>query len=70
MDLARVTWRKSSHSTQNGSCIEAGTTRASIKGSGNEIAVRDSTDRGGPALIFTTAAWREFTATIKSGALA
>jgi hypothetical protein len=69
MDLAQVTWRKSSHSTQNGSCIEAGTTPASTGGTGHEVAVRDSKDPTRPALIITAAAWREFTATIKSGVL-
>lgn len=33
------------------------------------IAVRDSKDRGGPALVFTARQWRSFAAGIKAGEL-
>lgn len=69
MDLARVTWRKSSHSTQNGSCVEVGTVRAGTGDPGHVVGVRDSTDPEGPALIFTASAWHEFAGAIKSGAI-
>ena len=33
------------------------------------IAVRDSKDRGGPALVFTAGQWRAFAAGIRDGSL-
>jgi Domain of unknown function (DUF397) len=53
-------WRKSSYSGgQGGNCIEA----ADHAG---RILVRDSTDRQGPVLRFGSAAWRIFTARLKT----
>ena len=47
-------WRKSSFSGANGGdCVEV----ASAEG----VAVRDTTDRDGITLQFTTTAWQEFT---------
>jgi hypothetical protein len=34
------------------------------------VAVRDSKDRGGPALVFTPRAWQEFITRAKNGAAA
>jgi hypothetical protein len=46
-------WRKSSYSGANGgSCVEV----ASAEG----VAVRDTTDRDGGTLTFTTEAWQTF----------
>jgi hypothetical protein len=70
MDLSLLTWHKSSHSTQNGSCVEAATVSASTGSPRPAVAVRDSTDRQGPILVVTATAWQEFTAIIKSGGLA
>jgi len=51
-------WRTSSYSSgDGGQCVEIA--------SGTQIAVRDTTDRHGPVLTFTTGAWRAFTATLK-----
>lgn len=52
-------WRKSSRSASSGgSCVEAAPVR-------DEVAVRDSKDPDGPALTFTRAAWRSFTAALR-----
>jgi Domain of unknown function (DUF397) len=52
-------WRKSSHSANNGACVEAGCGDA-------VVGVRDTTDREGPRLEFPAAAWAAFTAAIKA----
>ncbi|WP_405582013.1 DUF397 domain-containing protein [Streptomyces sp. NBC_01190] len=49
------TWRKSSHSSGNGQCVE-------VAASPDAIAVRDSKDPAGPALLFAPG---EFTAFIR-----
>lgn len=54
MDLTGADWRKSSFSGGNGGgCVEVA---RNLPG----IAVRDSKDRQGPALVFTPAQWRAF----------
>ncbi len=60
MDLTSVSWRKSSYSGGNGgNCIQV----ADLPGT---IAVRDSKDPDGPALLFTPAEWAAFTARVKA----
>ncbi|WP_018808570.1 DUF397 domain-containing protein [Salinispora arenicola] len=54
-ELARARWRTSSHSGDEGACIEITTLP-------HTVGVRDSKDPGGPALLFTPAAWMAFTA--------
>ncbi|MCI4064707.1 DUF397 domain-containing protein [Micromonospora sp. R77] len=48
-----VAWRKSSHSGDEGACVEM----AVLPGA---VAVRDSKDPAGPTLRFTPAAWTTF----------
>lgn len=51
-------WRKSTYSNDNGGeCIEVA--------SGDSVVVRDTTDRDGGTLAFTTQAWETFTASLR-----
>ena len=60
MGLTSVSWRKSSYSGGNGgNCIQ-------VAGLPGTIAVRDSKDPDGPALLFTAAEWAAFTARVKA----
>ena len=72
-------WRKSSRSMSNEQCLEAGNWRTSTRSVNNgactevsscdhEVAVRDSTDRGGPVLTFSAAAWERFAGRVKADA--
>ena len=61
-DIARVTWRKSSLSTYNGSCVEI------ARLTNDRIGVRDTKDQGaGPVLAFTQNEWIAFLAGAKAG---
>jgi hypothetical protein len=62
IDLSRAVWAKSSYSGGNGGqCVEVAANLDSI------VAVRDSKDPHGPALIFTPGEWRTFAAAVKTG---
>ncbi|WP_243723476.1 DUF397 domain-containing protein [Actinomadura sp. 7K507] len=62
-DGKRATWRKSSHSTQEGGqCIE-------LAALGAAIAVRDSTDPTGPILDFGRPAMARLVGRIRTGEL-
>jgi Domain of unknown function (DUF397) len=62
MDLSGATWRKASYSTGNGgACVEVA---SNLPGT---VAVRDSKDPAGPALLCTPGAWDAFGAGGKSG---
>ena len=51
-------WRKASYSGgANGSCVEVG--------NGNGVLVRDTTDRDGGTLTFTSDAWQAFVTGLK-----
>jgi len=62
MDLTSAEWRKSSYSgTNGGNCVQVARNLPGV------VAMRDSKDPHGPALIFTPDEWRAFTAGIKVG---
>jgi hypothetical protein len=56
--LTRAAWRKSSHSGNNGGCVE-------VAGLTGAVGVRDSKDPDGPALVVTPGAWRAFADQVK-----
>jgi hypothetical protein len=59
VDSATGTWRKSSHSGNNG-CVE-------VLHGDDRVAVRDSKDPSGPVLSFTPLEWRAFLAGVRDG---
>ncbi|MBM9509546.1 DUF397 domain-containing protein [Actinacidiphila acididurans] len=61
--LSGVTWRRSSHSTAANNCVET-----ALLASG-QLAVRDSKDADGPALLFTPHAWSQFVRELSDGEL-
>jgi hypothetical protein len=61
MDLTCAKWQKSSYSANAGNCVEVARNLPGL------VAVRDSKDPAGPALIFTLAEWQAFTANVQTG---
>ena len=52
-----IVWRTSSYTYSSGACVE-------VAPAPDRVLVRDSKDRGGPALTVPTAAWRAFLTTV------
>ncbi|MFC4031760.1 DUF397 domain-containing protein [Streptomyces polygonati] len=52
--LSGVTWRRSSHSTAANNCVET------ARLASGQLAVRDSKNVLGPALLFPPDAWADF----------
>ncbi|MGO9779081.1 MAG: DUF397 domain-containing protein [Streptosporangiaceae bacterium] len=72
--LLSVTWRKSSRSgPTGGNCVEIAALPGSARygalheAPGGAVAVRDSRQPDGPALIFTAATWRAFAGGLAAG---
>jgi hypothetical protein len=63
MDLTRAEWRKASYSANAGNCVEVAGNLPGV------VAVRDSKDPAGPALVLSSAQWRTFAASVKAGDL-
>lgn len=55
-------WRTSTKSAPRGACVEVG-------GAPGVAAVRDTKDRAGGTLTFTTARWTAFLTTLRTGHL-
>ncbi|MDH6137154.1 hypothetical protein P3T37_006586 [Kitasatospora sp. MAA4] len=60
-EIAARGWYKSSFSAQANDCVETGHLVA------GGMAVRDSKDSAGPALIFPADAWRAFVDGVRAG---
>ncbi|MCI4066082.1 DUF397 domain-containing protein [Micromonospora sp. R77] len=60
VDLSRAQWKKSTRSSGNGQCVE-------VAGLADAVALRDSKDPTGPALLFRPEAWTSFLAGAKHG---
>ncbi|MFI8459861.1 DUF397 domain-containing protein [Kitasatospora sp. NPDC085464] len=60
-DLSHVSWFKSSHSDNGGTCVEVSSDLPGV------VPVRDSKDPGGPALVFPIGVWRSFVAAAVAG---
>jgi hypothetical protein len=62
MDLRNAEWRTSSYSSANGGqCVEVARNLPGV------VAVRDSKNTSGPALIFTPDEWRAFLSGASAG---
>jgi hypothetical protein len=61
MDLSNATWRKSMRSGSSGNCVEVADNVPGV------VAVRDSKDPAGLALIFTSDEWKAFVGGIRDG---
>jgi len=62
LDLSGAQWRKSSHSSGDGQCVEVA--RLDLD---QAVAVRDSKNPNGPKLIFTRYEWASFTNGMRDG---
>ncbi|GGL87520.1 DUF397 domain-containing protein [Streptomyces fumigatiscleroticus] len=62
-DLHAARWLRSSYSTGANNCVE---TARPLTGPGaGLLAVRDSKDPAGPALLFSTGSWAEFVTAVR-----
>lgn len=62
MDLSGAKWQTSSYSSGNGGqCVEVARNLPGF------VAVRDSRNRGGSALVFPAPQWQAFAARLRSG---
>jgi hypothetical protein len=60
-----IAWFKSSHSQENGTaCVEVGPIPAT-----GHVAIRDSKDKAGPALLFPAEAFAAFVSAVREGRL-
>ena len=62
--IGQAVWRKSSYSGQTGDCVEVADNLPGV------LAVRDSKDPAGPALMLAPVAWGALTRLVKAGEFA
>lgn len=60
IDLTQAEWRKSSYSSGNGQCVEVAFFNAAV-------AMRDSKNPTGPALVFTAGEFAAFVHGVRDG---
>jgi len=60
-DLSHAIWHKATASGNSGNCVEVAQNLPGI------IAVRDSKDPAGPALVFKAREWAAFTGGVRAG---
>jgi len=60
IDLTSARWRKSSYSSANGQCVE-------VALANEAVAMRDSKDPDGPALVFAPAEFDAFVRSVTDG---
>lgn len=58
-DLTHAIWRKSSRSTGTGQCVEVARNLSGV------VAIRDSKDTSGPALVIDSTDWTAFVASVR-----
>lgn len=58
-------WAKSSYSSNTSNCVEVGAARAA--GNRSALAVRDSKNPAGPALVLPAAHWTTFVTALRAG---
>jgi uncharacterized protein DUF397 len=63
VDLTGATWRKSERSNNGGNCVQVARNLIGV------VAVRDSKDPAGPALVLDPGQWRALLAAGRSGRL-
>ncbi|MEV4835244.1 DUF397 domain-containing protein [Nonomuraea sp. NPDC049486] len=61
VNLENAEWRKATASGDNGQCVEVATNLPGV------VAVRDSKNPHGPALIFTPGEWKAFVGGVQDG---
>lgn len=62
VNIGHAIWRKSSYSGGNGGgCVDVARNLPEV------VAVRDSKDPDGPALVFTRESWAAFVTALRSG---
>ena len=62
MNLSNAQWKKSSRSTGDSNCVEVATGLE-----GGAVAVRDTKNRDGGTLLFTSSEWEAFVGGAKDG---
>ena len=60
IDLSRAEWHKSSHSSQDGNCVEVARNLPAL------VAIRDSKSPDAPYLLVSPETWRAFLLTVRA----